>query len=328
MDEGKVLSTMEGLTYARRVLSREAWVPTPLLPAATLSHRVGAEIWLKREDCTPVGSFKLRGALVTMARLSRRIPKAGVYVASAGNYGLAIAEAGRRKGVKVTVFVPDGANPSKVARIKGTGAAVVHHGEDFDTAKNHCREKAAQDGATFWEDGVIVEMALGAATIASELLEQGHWDYVLVPLGNGSLIKGIASVFKERSPQTKVVALVSTGAPAMAQGLMGQRWDETAPIASEADGLAVRIPIKPMVKELRALVSETWLVEEKLLIPAVATLMEMEQVMVEPSAAICAAAMATHKRELAGKRVAAILTGAHLRRSLLPKVAASKGLSL
>jgi threonine dehydratase len=319
---------MEGLTYARRVLSKEAWVPTPLLPAAALSQRLGAEVWLKREDCTPVGSFKLRGALVTMARLSRSIPKAGVYVASAGNYGLAIAEAGRWKGVRVTVFVAEGANPSKVARIKGAGARVVHHGEDFDAAKEHCREQAARDGAAFWEDGVVQEMALGAATIASELLEHGRWDYVLVPLGNGSLIKGVASVFKEQSPRTKVVALVSTGAPAMAQGLMGQRWDETAPIASEADGLAVRIPIKPMVKELRSLVGETWLIEEKLLLPAVATLMEMEQVMVEPSAAICAAAMATHKRELAGKRAVGILTGAHLRWSLMPKVAASKGLSL
>ncbi|MDA1188199.1 MAG: pyridoxal-phosphate dependent enzyme [Chloroflexi bacterium] len=315
--------------FAQEILSSEAWLPTPLLRANTLSTRLKADIWLKREDCTPVGSFKLRGGLVTMAMNQSSIPPQGVYVASAGNYGLGIAEAGKRHHVKVTVFVPEGANPSKVEKIRLTGAEVVHHGSDFDVAKEYCREKSEEAGAAFWEDGVIEGMAFGAATIGLELLDAAeNWDYVLVPLGNGSLIKGIATVFRERSPRTKVVALVPSGSPSMAQGLKGEAWDETAPTFTEADGLDVRMPIVPMVEELRALVHETWLIEESLLLPAVRTLMELEQAMIEPSGAICAAAFATHKQELSGKKVAAILTGGHLRNSLFPQIAKSNVLEL
>ena len=182
---------MKGLELALSVLREEAWLPTPLLPAATIGCRLGVELWLKREDCTPVGSFKIRGALVAMSSLGHQITETGVYVASAGNYGLAIAFAGQRHNVKVTVAVPENATPSKMERIRMCGAELIQYGNDFDAAKGYARAIAAKAGAPFWEDGVIGEMAFGAATIAAELLTHtDRWDYVLVPVGNGSLMKG------------------------------------------------------------------------------------------------------------------------------------------
>ena len=317
----------DGLELARSILAREPWVPTPLLPAMTIGDRLGVDLWLKRDDCTPIGSFKLRGALVAMALAAGSLPPAGVWVASAGNYGLGIAVAGQRHNVRVTVVVPEGATPSKVDRIRLAGATVIRHGGDFDSAKGFARESAEREGAAFWEDGVIEETAHGAATIGSELLQDSDpWDLVVVPLGNGSLMKGIATVLKARSPGTRVVGVVPAGAPSMAHAIWGEPWDETASIDTYADGLAVRVPILPIVEELKRLVDDVWLVEEAKLLPAVRSLVELEQVMAEPSAAIAVAGMVERRDQLRGQRVAAILTGAHLDVALLPKVMAGERL--
>ncbi|MDD9994994.1 MAG: pyridoxal-phosphate dependent enzyme [Dehalococcoidia bacterium] len=314
---------------ARQVLRAEPWLPTPLLPSAVAGQRLGIDLWFKREDCTPVGSFKIRGGLVSMALADGTAADRGVYGASAGNYGLALAEAGRRRGVRVTIVVPIGANPSKVQRILATGASVIHHGDDFDAAKEHARSTAKEVGAAFWEDGVIPEMALGAATIAAELIEsEMNWDWVLVPVGNGSLIKGIAWMFRSMSPDTKVIGLVSTGAPAMAMAISGEPFDPTALTSTEADGLDVRVPIVPISREIGDLVAGVWLVPEQSLIPAVRSMIDLEQTMVEPSAAITLAACHSHREDLKGARVAAIVTGAHLRSSLLEAVSRSPGLPI
>ena len=109
-----------------------------------------------------------------------------------------------RYGIPVTVIAPEGATPSKLYRIRLLGGTVETHGRDFDVAKEYAKEKARKFGGVFWEDGVIEEMATGAGTIATELLrDQEPWDMVVVPLGNGSLIKGIAQEMKRRSPDTE-----------------------------------------------------------------------------------------------------------------------------
>ena len=312
---------MTSLASASQILGNEPWTPTPFLSAPILGHRLGLEIWLKREDCTPVGSFKLRGALVAMERLRDQLPDAGIWVASAGNFGLAVAVAGARHGVRVTVVVPKGATPSKVERIRLAGADVTEHGDDFDEAKDFARSSASRAGAAFWEDGAVPELATGAATIAAEMLDQsGTWDCVLVPVGNGSLIKGVAGVFKDRSPDTQVVGLVASGAPAMHQAMTGSTWNERANISTLADGLAVRVPITSIVKELEFLVDDVWLVQESKLLPAVRTLLDLESILSEPSAAIALAGLAEHRAAFAGKRVAMIITGAHLNASLMSEV--------
>ncbi len=315
------------IEFALSVVEAELWTPTPLLKAHAICNRLDADIWLKREDCTPIGSFKLRGAMTTVAALATGVPAAGVYVASAGNYGLAIAYACARYKIPVTVVTPEGATKSKLDRIRLAGGRVETHGTDFDIAKTYARDTAREAGATFWEDGVIEEMATGAGTIGTELLRHPEpWDMVMVPLGNGSLIKGIAQQIKHRSPDTKVIAVVADGAPSMAHALQGQPWDESARIETLADGLAVRIPIPKIVDELKSLVDDVWLISESGILPAVKTLMELEQVIAEPSAATPIAALAEHSADIQGMRVAAVVTGSHLSMSLLPELAVTKGL--
>lgn len=315
------------IEFAAALIEAEPWTPTPLLRADTISSRLDANIWLKREDCTPIGSFKLRGAITTAGALASEVPDAGVCVASAGNYGLAVVSACVRYGIPVTVVAPSGATPSKLDRIRLLGGRVEIRGRDFDTAKEYARNEARRVGAAFWEDGVIEHMATGAGTIAAELLESpATWDMVIVPLGNGSLLKGIAQQMKRRSPRTKVVAVTAGGAPSMAHALLGRQWDESASPDTLADGLAVRVPIPGIVNELRSLIDDVWTVDESDILPAVKTLMELEQVMAEPSAATPIAAIARRADDVRRNRIAAIVTGAHLDLSLLPDLAATKGL--
>ena len=322
-----VLLKNEGISQAASVLAGESWIPTPLMPAKGIGNRLGIDLWFKREDLTPVGSFKLRGAIVTMSNLRHTVPAKGVYVASSGNYGLAIAFAGQRHSVPVTVFLPDKSVSSKMEGIDLCGALIVQHGEDFDAAKDFARESAARDGAVFWEDGSIEEMALGAGTIGTELVDYVEsWDYVIVPLGNGSLAKGVSTVVTECCPDTRVIGVVSSAAPAMYHAILGEGLDESTPTDTLADGLAIRVPISGIVEELKTLLSDVWMVEESALLPAVRSLMDLEQLMAEPSSASLMVAIVDHARELAGKKVAAVITGAHLPVSLLPRIAVSEGL--
>ena len=316
---------MDGLNFAQDLLEKEPWLPTPLLPALVTGQRLGMELWLKREDCTPVGSFKLRGALVAAAR--RTDSGSGIYASTAGNYGLAIALACQINKIKATIVMPNWANPSKVERMKLTGATVIMHSDDVDTAKDHCIELAERDGAVFWEDGTIEEMALGTTTIAAELLtHSGPWDYVLVPLGNGSLIKGIATVFKKRSPKTKVIGVQAGGAPAMYHWIKGNAWDSDKPVDTVADSISVRVPIPEISNELKSLIDDVWLVEESKILSAVRTLLDVEQVMAEPASSTPVAAAAMHRTELQGKKVAAIITSGHLRLSLMPSILSVQGI--
>ena len=311
-------------TYS--ILKNEKWLPTPLL-SSRIGYKLNSEIWLKREDCSPIGSFKLRGGLTAMFSNKDRLKNSPVYVASAGNYGLAIAEAGRRFGVDVTVFVSKNANPSKVRCILQTGAQVVHYGEDFDTAKEYGKKAAIKDNAQFWEDGVVAEMSYGAATIADELVNTNiDWDIILVPIGNGSLIKGISSLFKEVKPETQVIGLVTSGAPVMEKAITGQQFDINEPTKTEADGLEVRIPIMKISEEIRHLIDDIWIIPESMLLPAVKTLMEYDQVMTEPSASITIAACIKNQSLISGKKVAAIITGSHLKSSLLSQLAETETL--
>ena len=160
---------------------------------------------------------------------------------------------------------------------------------------------------------MVTEMSYGAGTIASEILEQdSNWDVVLVPLGNGSLIKGIGSVIKKTHPDTKIIGLVPSGSPAMYEAFKDMLIDGSAESLTYADGLGVRIPISDITEEIKTLVDDVWLVEEENLLPAVNTLIKLEQIITEPSAAISVAALAENIVGLRGKKVVAIITGSLL----------------
>ena len=317
---------MQNSNQINDIISKQNWTPTPFYKATSLSQKLNLNLWLKREDCTPIGSFKLRGALIAMNSLGNSIPASGVCVASAGNYGLAISTAGQLHGIKTTVFVPENATESKVEKIRLSGAKVIQKGNDFDTAKNMAREYSDSKQLLFWEDGVLNEMVSGSSTIAREIISVSRdWDYIIVPVGNGSLIKGIAKEIKKSLPSAKVLGVVPSGSPAMYQALTGIDLDESVLPKTTADGLSVRIPIKQITEEIKPLIDGVFLVKESKLLPAVKTLLEQEQIAVETSAAISLAGI-TEIKGLNGKNVAAIITGSHIQPKLLQE--ALKGKSL
>tara|TARA_Y100000588_G_scaffold19367_1_gene19864 strand:+ start:15218 stop:16183 length:966 start_codon:yes stop_codon:yes gene_type:complete len=312
---------------ALNLIDAESWTPTPLLPASVIGDKLQMDLWFKREDCTPVGSFKLRGAIVAMHRLKEEILSNKIWVASAGNFGLAVAQAGVRYGINISVVVPNGATRTKVERIRLTGARVITYGNDFDESKDHARQKALETGSSFWEDGSIPEIAEGASTISQEILSQSDsWDWLIIPIGNGSLIKGMADVFKKKSPTTKIVGIVPSGAPSMYHAIKGNSNFHGGQISTIADGLAVRMPIQPIVDELIPLIDDLWLVSESEILPAINTLMKYESIMVEPSAAIGLGGIVANQNLLKGRKVAMIITGAHLDHKLMPQIIESSPL--
>ena len=322
------LTDTTSIDFAVSLIEAEPWTPTPLLQAHAIGQRLDADVWLKREDCTPIGSFKLRGAVTTAGALAADVPEAGVYVASAGNYGLAIVYACARYGIPVTVVAPEGATPSKLERIRLLGGTVEIHGDDFDVAKGRMRRRRpVRPGEYSGRTASSRRWRQARAPSRRSCLQHPEpWDMVVVPLGNGSLIKGIAQEMKRRSPSTKTIGVVPDGAPSMAQALRGTGMGRVGPVDTLADGLAVRVPIPKIVEELIGLVDDVWTVSESDILPAVKSLMELEQVLAEPSAATPIAAMAGHRDEVCGKRIAAIVTGAHLSMSLLPEITTMKGL--
>jgi len=170
-------------------------------------------------------------------------------------------------------------------------------------------------------------MAHGAASIGMELTGSGMtWDYVIVPVGNGSLIKGVAQAINAVSPSTRIVGVVPSGAPAMAYAIRGEVWDQSLLSESVADGLAVRVPIMSIVEEIREIINDVWLVDETEILQAVRSLFELEQVLSEPSGAAWLPGLVTHQRELAGKRVVGIITGAHLKPAIMQNLLALDGL--
>ena len=289
---------------------------TPLLALERLGARLGCTLLAKDETRGPLGCFKGRGADACVAArvaLGRREP---LVCASAGNFGLALADAGRRHGVAVTVFVAKNANPYKVARIASAGGAVVRDGADFDAAKAAARAFAAKRGLPFIEDGVEVEITEGAGTIGVELDAAGDYDDLVVPVGNGALLAGIATWVRARRPRVRIVAVCSSHAPVMRdcwrRGLGAARRHVASRPVTIADGIAVREPVPLAVADLAPLVDEFLAVDDDGLRAALRTLHRDEGIAAEPSAVAGIAAIAAHPKLFAGRRIITVLTGANL----------------
>lgn len=288
---------------------------SPYVEDAALARRVGRDLGLKLETFNPIRSFKGRGADYFMHEVT-----AGrqVVCASAGNFGQAIAYTGRARDIAVTVFCARNANRVKVARMRALGAEVLLDGDDFDAAKDAARAYA--DGAAgrlFVEDGDAPRISEGAGTIAVEL--DPLPGTLLVPLGNGALIGGVACWTKARSPRTRVVGVCAAGAPSMAES-----WRRNAPVATPeartfADGVAVREPVPAAVHRMRGLVDDVVLVDDDRIRQALRAVRDTVGLILEPSAVLGVAA-ALHHRFDAGT-LATIVTGSNFSPELLGELA-------
>ena len=286
---------------------------TPQYDGEALSQALGCSVLLKFEVLNPIRSFKGRGADWYLQQRLARGERGALVCASAGNFGQALAYACRARGVALTVFAAENANALKLERMRALGAAVRLHGVDFDAAKNAAREHASVAGATFVEDGRDAAISEGAGTIAVELLRDDPvLDALLIPLGNGALLNGIARWSKARAPATRVVGVVSRGAPSMAQSwraghsICGER------VATIADGIAVRVPVDEALADMRGLVDDVVDVDDTPLVEAMRLVHRHAGVVVEPAGVAGIAALIAQRDTYADRRVATVLCGGNL----------------
>jgi threonine dehydratase len=286
---------------------------TPQFFCEPLSEHLGVSTLLKVESANPIRSFKGRGADFLLHRLADEQEQPMVIVcASAGNFGQGMAYACRERSRPLTVFAARNANPMKIARMRALQAEVRLEGEDFDQAKDAARRHAKENGYLFIEDGQIGAIAEGAGTIALELTEANqHLDAVFVPLGNGSLVNGIGTWLKHRSPQTRVIAVCAQRAPSMALSFNAHA-SISAPSTTIADGIAVRVPVQEAVDQMANTVDEVMLVTDDEMLQAMRRVLLDAGLVVEPSGAAGVAAIAQRATDFAGERVATVLTGGNL----------------
>jgi threonine dehydratase len=262
------------------------------------------------ETLNPIRSFKGRGTELLVASLSERRP---LVCASAGNFGQGLARAAVRRGLSITVFAAERANPLKVAAMRALGAEVRLSGADFDAAKAAARQDAEATGALYIEDGALPEIAEGAGTIALELTEAGvSPEVVLVPLGNGALVTGIGTWLRHATPSTRVVGVVAAGAPSMRLSFEQDRAVSTPVADTIADGIAVREPVPYALATMRGVVDDVVTVTDAEIVHAMQLVHEHLGLVVEPAGVAGLAALFADGNRWRGALVATPLCGGNV----------------
>ena len=300
--------------------------PTPLYRYSGLSDLIGAQVWVKHENHQPVGAFKVRGGLNLVARLSAEERAGGLFTASTGNHGQSIAYAARAYGVRATIAVPEGANPGKVAAMRGLGAEVAFHGQDFDSAREWVAGIAAAQGGRFV--GPTEELLIhGVGTYALEIIEDlPEVDTIIVPVGAGSGVCATAIVAKTINPAIHVIGVQSALAPAMQMSWAAGK-SVSADMNTVAEGLATRVPFENTQRIMRKYLDDFVLVEDAAIEAAIALLLEHTHNLAEGAGAASLAAAIELKPGLAGKSVVLVMSGGNLSVNQLQRVLARSSAS-
>jgi threonine dehydratase len=304
--------TREELEQATELVHR--WVPpTPQYRWPLLADAVGGDVWVKHENHTPTGAFKVRGGLVYMDRLRRDRPHVtGVVSATRGNHGQSIAFAGRANSIPVTIVVPHGNSPDKNAAMRGFGAEVLEHGHDFQAAREHAMALADERGLEA-VPSYHSDLVLGVATYARELLEAvGDLDAVYVPVGMGSGIAGMIGVRDLLGLSTEIVGVVAERAPATALSFAAGEPVPTETAATFVDGVACRVPDAQAVATIVAGAARIVQVSEDAAAEAVRVLLACTHNVPEPSGALALAGALAEKDRNQGRRIAVIQRGGNL----------------
>jgi threonine dehydratase len=287
--------------------------PTPTLERPSLDAALGCRAHLKCENLNPTGAFKVRGGINLLANLDSGQRAKGVLAASTGNHAQSVAYAARLFGARAVIYMPEGANPMKVAATRAFGAEVVLVGRDFDEARLAGEARAAREGLRYVHSADEPLLVAGVATCALELFEVApDLDVVFVPVGGGSGALGAAVVARAVSPKTRIVGVQAEGAPAVYLSWKAGRRVVTDEVATFAEGLATREPFDLPLQLLPGLVDEIMLVSDAELEAAIRLLVETTGQVAEGAGVAAVAAAVRRRPELAGKSVGLILSGGNL----------------
>ena len=286
--------------------------PTPLYEYPALSALVGTELWVKHENHLPTRSFKVRGGIVLISRLSPQERKAGVIAASTGNHGQSVAYAARLFGVPAIVCVPENANRLKVDSMRALGATIIAVGQDFDEARDECERLAAEHGYRYIHSGNEPLLIAGVATYSLEMLEvRPDLEVLIVPIGGGSGAAGACVLAKAINPALQVIGVQSEAAPAAYRSWKARALVEDR-MATFAEGLATRTAFELPQRILWERLDEFVLVSEEDIRRAVVTMIQKTRNLVEGAGAAPLAAALRLSERLAGKRTAVVCTGGNL----------------
>ena len=296
-----------------------AVIKTPTLCSRTLSEIIGAELWLKFENLQFTAAYKERGALNKLLQLTDDERARGVIAASAGNHAQAVAYHGKRLGIPVTIVMPNPTPTVKVTQTEGHGARVVLFGQTFDDAYEHALELEAEEALTFvhpFDDPAIIA---GTGTIALEMLDVvPDLDVLVVPIGGGGLISGIAIAAKSINAKIEIIGVEAELYPSMKNVVEGRK----GPIGGDtlAEGIAVKVPGLITRSIIAEKVDSIELVAERDLEHAVALLVGIEKSVVEGAGAAGLALLLAQPGRFAGKKVGTILCGGNIDTHLLANV--------
>jgi threonine dehydratase len=321
MSSTKPAITLQDVLDARERLRNSVYV-SPCTRSEVLSRLTGLEVSLKLENLQMTGSFKERGALNRIATLTPEQGKRGVVAASAGNHAQGVAYHATLRGIRAVIVMPLTTPLVKVTATRGFGAEVVLHGANYDEACAEALRLCEEQGMTFihpFDDPLVMA---GQGTIGLELLEQvADLEAVVVPIGGGGLIGGIACAVKESKPSVKVIGVQTARLPSMKQAVYERHPVTLDPSTTIADGIAVRRAGDVTYPVVERYVDEIVTVEEDEIASAILTLLEREKTLAEGAGATALAAILQHKTSLAkGTRTAVLVGGGNIDVTLLSRI--------
>jgi len=292
---------------------------TPCVESRTLSQLTGAQVFLKFENLQFTASFKERGACNKLTQLSEEERARGVIAMSAGNHAQGVAYHAEQLGVRAVIVMPSFTPGVKIARTRGFGAEVVLHGDTLEAASQHARALAAEQGLVFvhpYDDEAIMA---GQGTIGLEMLQaRPDLDTLVVPVGGGGLMAGIATAAKGLKPEIEVVGVQTQRFPAMVNLMTSQHHAQG--VSTIADGIAVGAPGQHCTEVLHQRVDGWLLVDESDVEQAIVMLLEIEKTLVEGAGAAALAALLRHPARFAGRRVGLVLSGGNIDPMLLASI--------
>jgi threonine dehydratase len=314
------LATLDELEAAARVVHARV-APTPQIHWPLLSRRAGCEVWVKHENHTPIGAFKVRGGLTFMADLKRQHPNVpGVITATRGNHGQSVGFAARALGIPATIMVPFGNNPEKNAAMRAFGVELVEHGHDFQAAYEETARQAEVRGLHIIPPFHPM-LVRGVATYSLEFL-RAHPDLhtVYVPIGMGSGVSGMITARDVLGLETRVVGVVAENAPAYALSFKEGRAVSTNSADTLADGVACRVPDENALAVIVGGAERVVTVSEDAILAAMGHYLTDTHNMAEGAGATPLAALLEERAMMAGKKVGLVLSGGNTDRVLLRRV--------
>ena len=313
--------------YEAQSRIKDVVVETPLAFAPYLSEISDCEVYLKKENLQVTGAFKIRGAYNRIASLSEEQRACGVIAASAGNHAQGVALSASKFNIKAVIVMPESTPLTKVNGVKHFGAEVILHGSNYDEAYSYATKYSQENALTFVHPFEDEEVIAGQGTVALEILDQcKELDTIVIPIGGGGLIAGMATAIKEINPKIEIIGVSASGAPAFKNSYEQKKAVDSVSVRTIADGIAVRdtsvVTLSYALKHVDSVIS----VDDEEIASAILYLLEKQKLVVEGAGAVGVAALLHNKLgNVKHKKIALVLSGGNMDVTLL-SVIIEKGL--